>query len=569
MGTPVTCAALNPCHLAGTCNAQTGACSNPQAANGAPCSDGNSCTQTDTCQSGTCVGTNPVTCGSGDLAGACNPATGQCASPPQAACTSIDRTVPSTIWQTSACLYTGANPPQVGVAQGTIVAARAAVLRGRVLDLNSNPLPGISVTVLGSPQYGSTVTMGDGTFAMAVNGGGPLVVAYAASGYLQVQRTLNFVPWNDYAVLPDVVLRALDTQASAVDFSGASVVFQVAQGTPTVNSSGTRTATLLIPPGTQASLVTDAGATAVTTLTVRATEYSFGSTGPLAMPGTLPTASAYTYAVELSADEAIAAGASVDFSAPLLSYTDNFLAFTVGQPVPAGYYNTAQGVWVGSPDGLVIAIVSVVDGVANIDVTGDGVADSTASLEAVGITAAEQAALASVYAAPTSLWRVSIPHFSPWDFNWGWGPPPDAGAPSVPGAMQSSPVPDNGCQSDDSFAPNGSTIECQNGILHESNPDCRHAIRVGVFERPCRRLRSAESSRDPADWADAASCASRNGTIADPGGRSHFPGSIRAVTEPFYVFPMGWVRRLRAIAPRNATRDCDGWLYLQWSLSYS
>ena len=326
------------------------------------------------------------------------------------------------------------------------------------------------MTVLGSPQYGSTVTMGDGTFAMAVNGGGPLVVAYAASGYLQVQRTLNFVPWNDYAVLPDVVLRALDTQASAVDFSGASVVFQVAQGTPTVNSSGTRTATLLIPPGTQASLVTDAGATAVTTLTVRATEYSIGSTGPLAMPGTLPTASAYTYAVELSADEAIAAGASVDFSAPLLSYTDNFLAFTVGQPVPAGYYNTAQGVWVGSPDGLVIAIVSVVDGVANIDVTGDGVADSTASLEAVGITAAEQAALASVYAAPTSLWRVSIPHFSPWDFNWGWGPPPDAGAPSVPGAMQSSPVPDDGCQSDDSFAPNGSTIECQNGILHESIP---------------------------------------------------------------------------------------------------
>jgi len=30
--------------------------------NGTPCDDGNACKRTDTCQSGVCVGTNPVSC---------------------------------------------------------------------------------------------------------------------------------------------------------------------------------------------------------------------------------------------------------------------------------------------------------------------------------------------------------------------------------------------------------------------------------------------------------------------------------------------------------------------------
>ena len=43
----------------------TGACSNPAKADGAACNDGNACTQTDTCQAGTCTGREP-----GDLRGA-------------------------------------------------------------------------------------------------------------------------------------------------------------------------------------------------------------------------------------------------------------------------------------------------------------------------------------------------------------------------------------------------------------------------------------------------------------------------------------------------------------------
>src|SRR5437016_3386727 len=54
--TPVTCAAADQCHDAGVCDPTTGLCSNPTKPDGAACNDGNACTQTDTCQAGTCTG---------------------------------------------------------------------------------------------------------------------------------------------------------------------------------------------------------------------------------------------------------------------------------------------------------------------------------------------------------------------------------------------------------------------------------------------------------------------------------------------------------------------------------
>ena len=43
-------------HVVGTCDALSGACSNPAAPDGTACNDGSSCTPTDTCQAGSCVG---------------------------------------------------------------------------------------------------------------------------------------------------------------------------------------------------------------------------------------------------------------------------------------------------------------------------------------------------------------------------------------------------------------------------------------------------------------------------------------------------------------------------------
>ena len=50
---------------------------------GPACDDGDACTQTDTCQSGLCVGTNPVSCTGDDCnSSACNHSTGQCEASP-------------------------------------------------------------------------------------------------------------------------------------------------------------------------------------------------------------------------------------------------------------------------------------------------------------------------------------------------------------------------------------------------------------------------------------------------------------------------------------------------------
>ena len=57
---PVACTASDQCHVAGSCNPANGQCSNPAASNGTACNDGNGCTQTDTCQDGMCTGENPL-----------------------------------------------------------------------------------------------------------------------------------------------------------------------------------------------------------------------------------------------------------------------------------------------------------------------------------------------------------------------------------------------------------------------------------------------------------------------------------------------------------------------------
>ncbi|MEB2284500.1 MAG: hypothetical protein B6D46_03135 [Polyangiaceae bacterium UTPRO1] len=83
-GNPVVCTPLDQCHDAGICNPGTGLCSQPPKANGAPCDDGDLCTQTDACGGGVCVGGNPVVCTPLDQchdAGACDPATGLCSQP--------------------------------------------------------------------------------------------------------------------------------------------------------------------------------------------------------------------------------------------------------------------------------------------------------------------------------------------------------------------------------------------------------------------------------------------------------------------------------------------------------
>jgi hypothetical protein len=81
---PVMCAPPDQCHTLGMCDMTTGMCVNPAKPDGAPCDDGNACTQSDVCAGGTCVGGNPVTCTAMDAChdvGVCSPMTGKCTNP--------------------------------------------------------------------------------------------------------------------------------------------------------------------------------------------------------------------------------------------------------------------------------------------------------------------------------------------------------------------------------------------------------------------------------------------------------------------------------------------------------
>jgi hypothetical protein len=341
----------------------------------------------------------------------------------------LDMTVATTIGTGTQFLYTGANPIQTGVAPGTINPVRAAVLKGRVLDKNNNPLPLVKITVLDHPEFGQTMSRADGRFDMAVNGGGVITVKYEKVGFQTLQRTEN-VPWQDYCGLPDAVMIGFDPQVTFIDLL-ASTPIQVAQSSTNTDTSGTRRTALLFRQGTTATMKLPGGAMAgIDKMHVRATEFTVGANGFNAMPGDLPANSGYTYAVDYSIDEAVAAGAlEVSFSQPVIQYNENFLNFPVGIDIPLGAYDPEKGQWIASDIGRVVKILSITGGTANLDVIGNGQPATDPEYAALGITVAERQSLATLYAVNQSLWRVPIIHFSKWDSNWPFGPPGDAQPP--------------------------------------------------------------------------------------------------------------------------------------------
>ncbi len=372
----------------------------------------------------------------------------------------LDPTVSVPFHEATSFLYSGANPIQTGVDANAIVPERAAVIRGRVLNRDGLALRGVRVSIRDHEELGWTLSRANGAFDLAVNGGGPLVVEYSKNGFLPVHRIVE-ARWRSYRQAPDVVLLALDEAATRVVLNAPAA--QVARGSAVSDAHGPRQATLFVPAGTTASMRMPDGTTRpLDAITVRATEYTIGARGHAAMPAALPPASGYTYCVELSADEAIEAGAaSVTFNAPLVFYVENFLNFPVGSIVPAGYYDRVGLKWIASPNGRVIRILSVAGGTAAIDTNGDGNADAPSALAALGITAEEQARLTSLYAAGTSLWRVPIPHFTPWDCNWPYGPPSDAKPP------KNGKPSGKDAKSNDAVKCAGSVIECENQTLGE------------------------------------------------------------------------------------------------------
>jgi hypothetical protein len=132
------------------------------------------------------------------------------------------------------------------------------------------------------------------------------------------------------------------------------------------------------------------------------------------MPAILPPTSAYTYCAELSVDGV----EKVKFAQPVVLWVDNFLGFEVGEIVPVGYYDRDRGVWVPADNGVVVRLLDstasgIVDG---LDVNGDDLPDD---LDGDGNLTDEVTGLTdpSRYPSGSTFWRISLSHFTAWDFN--------------------------------------------------------------------------------------------------------------------------------------------------------
>jgi len=461
-GSPLACPPAGQCHNGhGTCDPTTGGCIYASQPNGANCDDGNACTQTDICQGGICIGGNPVVCGSSTAPcrtsdGVCDPGSGACDYPGKSDGVSCDdgnastfqdsceagvcignpalpSSVTNGIADSLAFIFQAPTGSQVGMPEGTIAEPRAAAIHGRVLTREGLGLAGVTVTVADRPEFGRTLSRGDGNYDLVVNGGGGLTVRLTKDGYFHVERSVG-VPWKTHVNVDDVVMVGADNAVTTVAMNRQGM--QVAIASPVSDSNGQRQAVVMVPSGTRAMLtLKDGSVVEEGSLSIRMTELTVGQTGPAAMPADLPKTSAYTYALVYTADEAIAAGARrVTFNQPLIHYNENFLGFPVGTGVPVGYYDEDSHQWRGYRDGRVVKVLSVENGLAQLDVDGNGSPAGAETLQALGVSSDELASLAVRYAPGSSLWRVLVPHFSSWDYNWPYGPAPDAISPGPGGA---------------------------------------------------------------------------------------------------------------------------------------
>ena len=353
---------------------------------------------------------------------------------------------------------------RVSVIAGTVngptgKAAKLSGLPGATVKVVSDPSLGQVETEWGSPDASVTPT---GRFFIAVNAGVPVRLRFEKAGFLSAERVVDPVA-GQYVKLDPVELVRLDSETS---ITPGAATWTVVAGLEETDSSGSRSARVFIPPGTNWTV---GGAPFTRKVGVSVKEYTVGDAGVQRMPALLPPTSAYTYAVEFHAtDTATGEEIHPSFTPPsgqqVVAYVDNFLKLPVGATVPSGHYDSERGVWTQHTDAAGAAlngkIVKVVGsdaqgGAALFDTDGDGNADNQ------GISLEERRHIAASVTTGAVLWRVPISHFSAFDFNWSFGLPSDALAALF--GVDTNGV-DGACKI------GGSTIECETQILGEEIP---------------------------------------------------------------------------------------------------
>ncbi|EFL49690.1 YD repeat protein [Solidesulfovibrio fructosivorans JJ]] len=339
-------------------------------------------------------------------------------------------------------------------------AKRFALVTGRVLSAAGTPLPGVTVSVAGRTEYGSTHTDADGRYNLPLESTGSMTVVYSLAGYLPAQRTVP-VRWNDTAVVEDTLLLMPDAKTTSVIFNGNPGSVMTHESSPVTDAFGKRSATLVFTGDNKAFEVDASGNTLreLTEVNVSTTEF----TTPASMPAKLPPTSAFTWCADMVVD-----GASrVRFDKPVIGWLDNFLGFEVGTIVPVGYYDRDKAVWVPSDNGLVVKLLDTNgDGVVDaLDADGDGQPDDLNG-DGSFVDEVEGLSDSTRYKPGETYWRFSMSHFTPWDCNFPYGP---AAGDEPPNPGQN-PDGGGGSDDDDCKTSSGSSVSNRMRFLHEDIP---------------------------------------------------------------------------------------------------
>ncbi|MDX2165878.1 MAG: hypothetical protein SF182_02400, partial [Deltaproteobacteria bacterium] len=319
----------------------------------------------------------------------------------------------------------GVTPPQRNVTPTAISEERMTVIRGRVVTRDGQPLAGVTVRAAEYPQFGETLTAGDGLYSYVLNGGGWVTISASKQGYIPVRRKVE-TPWGEYVWAEDIVMIPYDLP-TPIDCSGTTTYGQLIQSSVVSDDLCERRTTVYVRPGTECALkMVDGSLTPVTTLNFRLTEFTVGTDGMSAMPLDLPPTSAYTYAADFSADEMISSGAyDVQLSQPVITYVPNCAGIPTGKDVPSGRTDPPTDDWQCEPNGVVIEMKGVdEEDRAELDTDGDGEADPDSVLLLLGIDDDERERLAvglngnPIFEPGSSFWRVPVYRFLPHDFNW-------------------------------------------------------------------------------------------------------------------------------------------------------
>ena len=333
---------------------------------------------------------------------------------------------------------------------------RFALMTGVVRDIADAGLPYVAVTVLDHPEYGTAFTDGQGRYAIPVEGGGRLTLAFDKDSYIPCQRS-GEVPWNDILVIDDLQMITEDPVATTMVLDGDPDTVVSHRASVISDADGQRSSTLVFAGDTGVIAVDENGndIVALRTVTVRATEF----TTPRSMPAVLPPTSAFTYCAEMQVDGV----ARVRFEKPVISWVDNFLGFDVGEVVPVGYYDHQAAKWVPENNGVVVRLLDTdSDGVVDaLDDDGDGIADD---LDNDGSFDDEVAGLsdADAYPPESTFWRIALDHFSTVDYNY-----PAAGAIAPDSSIDLSV---NAQEKDEICYVTGSYVECKSQNFHEEIP---------------------------------------------------------------------------------------------------